>query len=127
LHAILDDERVVEAIKTVAWFCDWLLLALFLVAAITLAFFDQCGRLFASVGRQGAAYIITFFELAALASTGVPFVAFVRLDQFAWYHTLLWKISAVKPLGSGILGFEDIEDAQVAHGSHGFRVSSAQN
>jgi hypothetical protein len=89
LHAILDDERVVEAMKTVAWFCDWLLLALFLVAAITLAFFDNCGRLGALVGRQGAAHIIAFFELAALASTDEPFVTFVRLDQFAWHHTLL--------------------------------------
>ena len=88
LHAILDDERVVEAIKTVDWFCDWLLLAL-LVAAITLAFLDNCGCLGALVGRQGAAYIIAFFELAALASTDEPFVAFVRLDQLAWHHTLL--------------------------------------
>jgi hypothetical protein len=67
---------------------DRLLLAL-LVAAITLAFLDNRGRLCASVGRQGAAYIIAFFELAALASTDVPFVTFVRLDQFAWHHTLL--------------------------------------
>jgi hypothetical protein len=40
-----------------------------LVAAITLAFLDHCGRLCASVDLQGAAQIITFFELAALAST----------------------------------------------------------
>jgi hypothetical protein len=33
-----------------------------LVAAITLAFLGNCGRLCASVGRQGAAYIIAFFE-----------------------------------------------------------------
>jgi hypothetical protein len=56
-----------------------------LVAAITLAFLGNCGRLCASVGRQGAAYFIAFFELAALASTDIPFVAFVRLDQFAWH------------------------------------------
>jgi hypothetical protein len=62
-----------------------------LVAAITLAFLDNRGRLCASVGRQGAADIVARFELAALASTDVPFVAFVRLDQFAWHHTLLWK------------------------------------
>jgi hypothetical protein len=68
-----------------------------LVAAITLAFLDNCGRLYASVGRQGAAYIIAFFELAALGSTDVPFVAFVRLDQFACHLTLLWKTPAVKP------------------------------
>jgi hypothetical protein len=87
-HAILDDEKVVETMGTVDWFCDWLLLAL-LVAAITLAFLDNCGCLGALVGRQGATYIIAFFELAALASTDEPFVAFVRLDQFAWHHTLL--------------------------------------
>jgi hypothetical protein len=56
-----------------------------LVAAITLAFLDNRGRLCASVGRQGAADIIARFELAALASTDEPFVAFVRLDQFAWH------------------------------------------
>jgi hypothetical protein len=50
-----------------------------LVAVITLALLGNCGRLCASVGRQGAAYIIAFFELAALSSTDVPFVAFVRL------------------------------------------------
>jgi hypothetical protein len=58
-----------------------------LVAAITFAFLDNCGGLCAYVGRQGAAYIIALFELAALASTDVPFVAFVRFDQFAWHHT----------------------------------------
>jgi len=68
-----------------------------LVAAITLAFLDNCGCLGALVGRQGAAYIIAFFELAALSSTDVPFVAFVRLDQFACHLTLLWKPPAVKP------------------------------
>ena len=78
--------------KTVDCFLRRLLLAL-LVAAITLAFLGNCGCLCASVGRQGAAYIIAFFELAALASTDVPFVAFVRLDQFAWHHALLWKNS----------------------------------
>jgi hypothetical protein len=68
-----------------------------LVAVITLALLDNCGRLYASVGRQRAAYIIAFFELAALASTNVPFVVFVRLDQFACHLTLLWKTPAVKP------------------------------
>jgi len=68
-----------------------------LVAAITLAFLGNCGRLCASVGRQGAAYIIAFFELAGLASTDVTFVAFVRLDKFAWHHVLLWKKPRPKP------------------------------
>jgi hypothetical protein len=72
-----------------------------LVAAITLAFLGNCGRLYASVGRQGAADIVAFFELAALASADVPFVAFVRLDQFAWHHTLLWKNSGYK---AGVVG-----------------------
>ena len=102
VHAILDDEKVIEAKKPVDYSCDWLLLAL-LVAAITLAFLGNYGRLCASVGRQGAADIIAFFELAALASTDEPFVAFVRLDQFAWHHTLLSNTPAVKPdvAGSG--------------------------
>jgi hypothetical protein len=80
----------------IAKLCDSLLLAL-LVAVITLALLDNCGRLDASVGRQGAAHIIAFFELAAVSSTDVPFVAFVRLDQFAWHLTLRWKTPAVKP------------------------------
>jgi hypothetical protein len=99
VHAILDDEKVIEAKKPVDYSCDWLLLAL-LVAAITLAFLGNYGRLCASVDRQGAADIIAFFELAALASTDVPFVAaFVRLDQFAWHHPLLWKNSGCDTRG----------------------------
>ena len=85
-----DTEKIIEFMKTVDYFCDCLLPAL-LVAPITLAFLHHCCRLCAPVGRQGSAYIITFFELAALASTGIPFVAFVWLDQFAWHYILLWK------------------------------------
>jgi hypothetical protein len=99
-----------------------------LVAAITLALLDDRGRLCASVGRQGTAYVIALLELAALASTDVPFVAFVRLDQLAWHPTLLWKFPAVMPEGSGVLeGMGDIEDARVSQGSRGFRVPSVQD
>jgi hypothetical protein len=62
-----------------------------LVAAVTLAFLDNYGRLCASVGRQGPADISARFELAALASTDVSFVAFVRFDQLAWHHALLME------------------------------------
>jgi hypothetical protein len=112
LHAILDDEKVNRGHeKRSTIFATGLLLVL-LVAAITLALLGKCGRLCASVGRQGAAYIIAFFELAALASTDVPFVAFVRLDQFAWHHTLLWKTSGWKLGVAGSSGgMGDIEDA----------------
>jgi hypothetical protein len=70
-----------------------------LVAAIAVAFLDNCGRLCASVGCQGAAYIIALFELAALASADVPFVAFIGLDQFAGHRTLLWENSGCEAEG----------------------------
>jgi hypothetical protein len=79
LHVILDDEKVIEALKRSTISCNRLLRTL-LIATITLAFLGNCGRLCASVGRQGTTYFIAFFEFAALASTDVPFVAFVRLN-----------------------------------------------